>query len=110
MVEQASSPIAMYRGGLSDLRTISAGLGEITRVHAQIRNHLSSRLPQTALSLGGSSGDRNPIPVPLPLPCSDQDPLSDYFLSKTNEAGTEAGGATACDPPRPTPSANCSAG
>jgi hypothetical protein len=30
MVEQASSRIAMYRGGLSDLRTISAGLGEIS--------------------------------------------------------------------------------
>jgi len=30
MVEQASSQIAMYRGGSSDLRTISAGLGEIS--------------------------------------------------------------------------------
>jgi len=30
MVEQASSRIAMYRGGSSDLRTISAGLGEIS--------------------------------------------------------------------------------
>ncbi len=30
MVEQASSRISMYRGGSSDLRTISAGLGEIT--------------------------------------------------------------------------------